>query len=85
MNYCSDFSISGKGLVDGQGYNWWMRVLTKQNKGRRPILLNIEKSTNGYIGGIKWQNSPFYHINLDDVDRFLIENFEIYVDVYAQK
>ena len=30
-------------------------------------------------------NSPMYHFLLEDIDNFLIQDFEIYVDIYEQK
>jgi hypothetical protein len=38
----------------------------------------------GLFTGVKWQNSPSYHILLNDVDSITMENFEIWVDAYQQ-
>jgi polygalacturonase len=72
-------------VVDGQGYWWWMREYLLLNKGKRPHLLQMVRVQNGYFTGVKWQNSPSYHLLLNDVDTFVLENFEVYVDVYEQR
>lgn len=80
-----NISFIGSGMVDGQGYWWWMREYVILNKGRRPRLVVLTRVRYGYFEGIKWQNSPSYHIVLQDVDSFLLNHFEIYVDAFQQK
>jgi polygalacturonase len=71
-------------VVDGQGYWWWMREYLILNKGRRPHLISFLRVQGGLFTGVKWQNSPSYHILLNDVDSITMENFEIWVDAYQQ-
>jgi polygalacturonase len=75
----------GSGQVDGQGYWWWMRDYLVLNHGNRPHLLRMDRVRNVRIEGIRWVNSPMYHLFLIDIDNFYIADFEIFVDVYEQK
>ena len=70
--------------MDGHGYWWWMREYLILNKGTRPHLLAIQRVRNIRIEGVKWQNSPSYHIKLDDVDQVVMQNFEIWVNAFEQ-
>jgi polygalacturonase len=75
----------GSGSVDGQGYWWWMREYAVLNYGNRPHLLRMDRVRNARIEGIRWTNSPMYHMFLIDIDNFYIADFEIFVDVFEQK
>jgi polygalacturonase len=77
--------FKGDGEVDGQGFDWWMREYAVLNYGNRPHLLRMDRVRNARIEGIRWINSPMYHLFLIDIDNFYIADFEIYVDVYKQK
>jgi polygalacturonase len=77
--------FSGSGTVDGQGYWWWMRDYLVLNYANRPHLLRMERVRNSRIEGIRWINSPMYHLFLIDIHNFYIADFEIFVDVYEQK
>jgi hypothetical protein len=45
MNFinCTNLTISGTGVVDGLGYDWWIREWSKKNKNGRPKLLSFNK------------------------------------------
>lgn len=45
----------------------------------------MRRVTNVIIEDITWLNAPYYHMNLIDIDSFLIQNLEIYVDIWEQK
>lgn len=77
----SDLTFSGSGTVDGQGYWWWMREYAVLNYANRPHLLRMDRVSNVRIEGIRWVNSPMYHMFLMDIDNFYIADFEIMVDV----
>jgi polygalacturonase len=62
-----------------------MREYVMLNKGRRPRLVQLNRVRNAIFEGVKYQNSPSYHLAFNDVDNFLLQNFEIYVDVYQQR
>lgn len=62
-----------------------MRDYAVLNYGNRPHLLRMDRVKNVRIEGIRWVNSPMYHMFLIDIDNFYIADFEIFVDVYEQK
>ena len=45
----------------------------------------MERVKNCIIEGVKFKNSPRFHMYLIDVDSFLIQDLEIRVDVFEQK
>jgi len=50
-------NIVGDGIVDGLGYDWWVREWEHKNNGR-PHLLRYNRVQYSEISGIKWLNSP---------------------------
>jgi len=62
-----------------------MREYVQKNYGGRPHLLHMERVRNVRITGVRWINSPCFHLLLTDIDNFYIADFEIYVDVFEQK
>jgi polygalacturonase len=68
----TDIKITGHGTVDGKGYWWWMREFAVANKFSRPHLLAMKRVRNCVIEGVTWLNSPMFHMQLDDIDNFLI-------------
>jgi len=75
--------ITGFGVFDGQGYDWWWTVfLTGHDK--RPNLLNIYESKNILLHNLRFENSPRFHIMMDDVEEVVVRDLEIYVDVNEQ-
>ena len=58
------FNINGKGIVEGQGYEWWVREWNHQNKHGRPHLLQYSRVQYSEISGVLWRNAPMYHMNL---------------------
>ncbi len=64
--------IRGSGNVDGQGYWWWMREYIVANKFGRPHLVRMQRVRHAIIEGVKFTNSAMFHLNLNDIDDFLI-------------
>jgi len=81
----SNLHIRGEGMIDGQGYWWWMREYIVANKHGRPHMLSMRRVQYCIIEGLKFINSPRYHLSLIDVDSFLIQDIDIKVDVFEQK
>mmetsp|Transcript_15723 Transcript_15723/g.26505 ORF Transcript_15723/g.26505 Transcript_15723/m.26505 type:complete len:420 (-) Transcript_15723:68-1327(-) len=81
---CEAITIQGKGAVEGQGYDWWVREWKKKNAHGRPHLLRYERVQTSEISGVAWRNSPRYHMKLDDVDSIYVHDMEIYVDILKQ-
>jgi hypothetical protein len=43
FNDCSYLTIKGHGMVDGLGYDWWVREWNQTNKYGRPNLLDFNR------------------------------------------
>ena len=86
--YISDsvnFTLSGSGLFDGQGFNWWVNTLVTA-VDHRPHLFSCDRIAGLTIeGGLTAMNSPQYHFRLYDVVNVLVRNITIWVDVEFQK
>lgn len=74
-------TIKGEGIVDGLGYEWWLREWNKKNKNGRPLLLQMQRVVLAEITGVKWLNSPRFYMHFDDVDSFYVHDLEIRTDV----
>ncbi|OYT93103.1 MAG: exo-poly-alpha-D-galacturonosidase [Burkholderiales bacterium PBB3] len=74
-------SISGEGIIDGQGAVWWERWRadvranpsnpTVRRVTNRPRLITVSNSRNVLIEGVNLVNSPSFHIvlrNSEDID-----------------
>jgi polygalacturonase len=77
--------LRGSGTIDGHGYWWWMREYIQTNHHGRPHLIKMNRIKNCTIEGLKFFNSPMFHMSLNDIDGFLIQDIEIRVDIFEQK
>ena len=82
---CSDFTLTGSGTIDGQGYRWWVEIMFNFLQYRRPHLLLLENCVNILIENVTLLNSPEYHVYARPVKNLLVRNVYIWVDVEAQK
>ena len=57
-----DIVFKGSGVIDGQGYMWWMREYLQKNIHGRPYLVVLENCTDVEWTGIKLMNSPTFHL-----------------------
>ena len=61
------FFFAGTGEIDGQGYYWWWFVIIT-TIDNRPHMIMMEETTNiVFQGGLRFKNSPQYHLFLLDV------------------
>ena len=79
-----NITFRGSGTVDGQGYMWWVREYLQLNRHSRPRLLYIHRGVNIEMSGIRWINSPKFHMELKDIDTLHLHDFEIWVDHKGQ-
>ena len=63
---------------------WWVREYFGWNHHGRPHLLCLYRGTNLEFTGVRWINSPFYHMWVSDFDGAHFHDFEIYVDAKGQ-
>ena len=81
LEYVENITFSGTGLIDGQGYMWWVREYLQKNLYGRPRIIRIKRCRNFEWSGVKLLNSPYYHILALDIDGAYFHDFEIEVDV----
>ena len=82
---CINFTLSGSGLFDGQGFGWWVNTLVTA-VDHRPHLFSCDRVSGLTIeGGLTAMNSPQYHFRLYDVVNVLVRNITVWVDVERQK
>ena len=81
---CSDFTLSGPGTIDGQGYKWWVELMFNFLKYQRPHLVNMEYCINVTVANLTMRNSPNFHLRVPNVKSLLVRNLYIWVDIEAQ-
>jgi polygalacturonase len=57
-----DLGISGTGVIDGQGANWWQAFRNNPNMTHRPYLIKFLNCTNLEVTGVTLRNSPMFHL-----------------------
>jgi hypothetical protein len=55
---CNNIKFTGKGVMDGQGYMWWIREWLQTNTNGRPNMINWQTCANIEMDGVLWKNSP---------------------------
>ena len=85
FNDCKHLTIKGHGMVDGLGYDWWLREWNQTNIYGRPNLLDFKRVQYAEITGVEWRNAPAWNMQLDDIDSVYIHDFEINVDILSQR
>lgn len=63
---------------------WWMREYIQRNPYGRPCLIKFKHGTKIEFTGIRWLNSPYYHLDIQDFDGGWFHDFEIYVESKGQ-
>eukprot|EP00123_Amoebidium_parasiticum_P014158 comp22363_c1_seq1/m.33326 comp22363_c1_seq1/g.33326 ORF comp22363_c1_seq1/g.33326 comp22363_c1_seq1/m.33326 type:complete len:468 (-) comp22363_c1_seq1:237-1640(-) len=79
---CVNVSVTGEGIIDGQGYKWWAMTESKM-VGRRGYLLLMVNCTNVHVQGVTFQNSPSWNVVPKFCKNVTIENVLILND-YVQ-
>jgi hypothetical protein len=51
-------TFEGKGVIEGQGYMWWIREILQMNIHQRPNLVEVQQVVNFEWSGIGLRNSP---------------------------
>lgn len=91
-------AIVGEGLVDGQGQVWWERIRAvwrsipdyatngqarQQQKDDRPRLVWVNKSSNVRFEGLRFENSPSFHLVINNSDHVTIDHVRITAPAHA--
>jgi polygalacturonase len=80
----TNFTIDGGGVIDGQGYKWWVETVENGND-ERPHLIFMDRGTNIVVRDVKLRNSPMFHLKISDVVNLYIGRVDVFVDVFEQK
>jgi polygalacturonase len=59
-----NFSLTGGGVIDGQGWRWWPFMKTRS----RPILLQMSRVSGALISNTTFRDSPSFHVEIRGVD-----------------
>jgi polygalacturonase len=70
----SDLTITGGGVINGQGAPWWA---SGASTSQRPRLIEIANGSNITIKDITLENSPSMHLYLKGTDHVLIDDVTI--------
>lgn len=91
-------AVVGDGLIDGQGAVWWERIRAiwraspnfatdgqarQQQKDDRPRLILVSHSSNVRFEGVRIENSPSFHLVLNDADHVTIDRVRITAPAHA--
>jgi polygalacturonase len=77
-----DVSITGKGIIDGAGENWWGPAEEARRKKAgytlpRPRLIVLNDSKNVKVTGVTLQNSPTFHFVPTDCEDVVVEGVTV--------
>lgn len=70
-----NLEFTGKGVVEGRGFAWWVRQWLQTNPHQRPHLMYMNRVEHVTFRGIEWRNSPMYHFLLEDINDFDMRDF----------
>lgn len=71
---------AGGGVMDGQGWEWWLGFYKGEVSRRRPTMIEIDNSVDVLIEQITMFNSPRFHIYCDNVLRLEVRYITIWVE-----
>ena len=80
----SNLTLTGGGVIQGNGYRWWWFVLLTGDDNR-PHLVEMEMCTNVLFERWTLLNSPMYHVKYVDMLDAVVRQVTVHVDVTAQK
>jgi polygalacturonase len=75
---CQGIRFLGKGMVDGQGLNWWRLAYTGQD--HRPDMISFQETRDIVIQDLYFYSSPKFTINCVDCADIIIHDITIYVN-----
>ena len=86
IHLSSHVTISGGGALDGRGHNWWVAFARNKLASKRPMLLQIDGSTDIVVRDITMLDSPRFNLYLGSYcRRVLVERVTILADWQAQE
>ena len=82
---CSDFTLTGPGTIDGQGYRWWVELMFNFLQHNRPRLVHFQSCINVLVENLTLLNAPQFHVYVKPIKNFTVRNITIWVDIEVQK
>ena len=76
-------SVSGNGIIDGNGGEWWKRWFRKELEWSRPRLIEFMYTTNIVIEDLTLQNSAFWTVHPYASTDILVQRLRILAPGYA--
>lgn len=73
-----DIAITGFGLLDGNGSEWWERGFAHSLAYPRPYLIGLDRCQRVVLRDFSAQNSPAWHLHPLDCDDVVIDNVSIH-------
>lgn len=74
-----NLTLTGGGIVEGNGDSWWLQVLLTGHDGR-PLMINLVRCQNVIFEDWTLRNAPSYHALLDDMLDLLVQRVTVHVD-----
>ncbi|MGN6370318.1 MAG: glycosyl hydrolase family 28 protein [Phycisphaerae bacterium] len=75
-SHLSNFQVTGTGIIDGQGADWWSAYRSNSSISR-PRLFNITNSNTLYFTGVTLQNSPQFNLAMSNNNNVNINGITI--------
>lgn len=72
-----NITVSGRGVIDGQGEVWWKRFREKSLEYPRPRLISFNRSQNIVLEGLTLINSPAWTINPIECQNLTVDKVTI--------
>ena len=79
----TNITITGSGVMDGQGMVWWAGFLNGDVSRRRPTMIGFQNSIDVLIENVSMLNGPRFHIYCDNVLRLEVRYMTIWVDMHG--
>lgn len=77
-NDIQNVTLTGKGMVEGNGAFWWKLFKSEKIEYPRPYLVSIEHSSNITIKNLTFHNSPSWTLHPMESDNILIDGVSVY-------
>lgn len=78
FTYCEGIHLTGKGMIDGQGLNWWR--LTYTGTDNRPDMISFHWTRDISVSNLYLYSSPKYSINFVDCADVVVHDVTIFVN-----
>ena len=83
------FTISGKGIIDGDGAHWWDEFWQRREENpdctnlevRRPRMISIDGSNDVLIEDVSLRNAGFWNIHLYKCERVRLKGVSVFAPV----